>query len=193
LNETASLIRDAGDEATAITRDLGTVDEAPDATGIAASGLGAVEILLNNAAVVWPLGPTDALEPNAIQATLTINGAAAILLSGQVIPGTRDQRSVRTVNVSSEIAVRPASMVGMTVYAAGNAGLEAHTLNLARELDGSGVTVNPYRLAAVDTAMQGWIRAQRLPRIGNELDERFMAMRSDHAANPAGSAERVAR
>lgn len=60
-----------------------------------------------------------------------------------------DQRWGRIVNVSSEIAVRPASIVGMTVYAAGKAGLEAHTLNLARELEGSGVTVNAYRLDAV--------------------------------------------
>lgn len=104
---------------------------------------------MNNAAVVWPLGPTDALNPNAIQAALTINVAAAILLSGQVSPGMRDQRWGRIVNVSSEIAVRPASMVGMTAYAAGTAGLEAHTLNLARELEGSGVTVNAYPPGAV--------------------------------------------
>jgi NAD(P)-dependent dehydrogenase (short-subunit alcohol dehydrogenase family) len=177
LNETASLIRDAGGEAIAIPGDLGTVDEARDAARIAASVLGAVEILVNNAAVVWPLGPTDALDPNAIQAALTINVAAAILLSGQVIPGMRHQRWGRIVNVSGDIAAHPASMVGMTVYAASKAGLEAHTLNLARELDGSGVTVNAYRPGAVDTAMQGWIRAQPPQRIGDELHERFMAMR----------------
>jgi 3-oxoacyl-[acyl-carrier protein] reductase len=68
-------------------------------------------------------------------------------------------------------------MVGMTVDVAGKAALDAHTLNLARELESSGVTVNAYRPGAVDTAMQWCIRARPPQRIGNELHERFVAMR----------------
>jgi NAD(P)-dependent dehydrogenase (short-subunit alcohol dehydrogenase family) len=51
----------------------------------------------------------------------------------------------RIVNVSSGIADHPGAMVGMNAYAATKAALEAHTLNLAAELAGSGVTVNVYR------------------------------------------------
>ena len=53
------------------------------------------------------------------------------------------------------------------------AALEAHTVNLAAELAGSGVTVNAFRPGSVDTAMQAWIRGQDPARIGARLHERF--------------------
>jgi NAD(P)-dependent dehydrogenase (short-subunit alcohol dehydrogenase family) len=131
-----------------------------------------------DAAVVWPLGPIDALDPREIHVALAINEAAAVVLSRYVVPGMRDQRWGRIVSLASGIAASPASMVGMTVYAASKAALEAHALNLARELDGSGVTVNVYRPGAADTPMQGWIRAEPPEQIGRELHDRFVAMRS---------------
>ena len=64
-------------------------------------------------------------------------------------------------------------MVGGNAYAATKAALEAHTVNLAAELAGTGVTVNAYRPGGVDTAMQAWIRGQDPRRIGAALHERF--------------------
>ena len=81
----------------------------------------------------------------------------------------------RIVNVSSGIVDHPGAMVGMNAYAATKAALEAHTLNLAAELAGSGVTVNLYRPGSVDTAMQGWIRSQSPDEIGAALHEHFRA------------------
>lgn len=65
-------------------------------------------------------------------------------------------------------------MVGGNAYAAGKAALEAHSVNLAAELEGTGVTVNAFRPGAVDTAMQGWIRDQDPAEIGSALHERFV-------------------
>jgi NAD(P)-dependent dehydrogenase (short-subunit alcohol dehydrogenase family) len=67
----------------------------------------------------------------------------------------------------------PAGMVGGNAYAATKAALEAHTVSLAAELAGTGVTVNAYRPGGVDTAMQAWIRQQDPARIGAALDDRF--------------------
>jgi NAD(P)-dependent dehydrogenase (short-subunit alcohol dehydrogenase family) len=63
-------------------------------------------------------------------------------------------------------------MIRGNAYAATKAALEAHTVNLAAELAGTGVTVNVYRPGGVDTAMQAWIRSQDPGRIG-ALHERF--------------------
>ena len=66
----------------------------------------------------------------------------------------------RVVNVSSGIVANPKRMIGGNAYATSKSALEAHTLNLAAELVGTGVTVNVYRPGAVDTQMQAWIRRQ---------------------------------
>ena len=51
-------------------------------------------------------------------------------------------------------------MLRANAYATSKAALEAHAVNLAAELAGSGVTVNVFRPGGVDTAMQAWIRDQ---------------------------------
>ena len=79
----------------------------------------------------------------------------------------------RIVNISSGIAAQPAGMLRANAYATSKAALEAHTLNLAAELAGTGVTVNAFRPGSVDTAMQAWIRAQDPAQIGAALHQRF--------------------
>lgn len=80
----------------------------------------------------------------------------------------------RIVNVSSGIVANPGSMPRANAYATGKTALEAHTLNLAAELAGFGVTVNIYRPGAVDTAMQAWVRSQSPTLLGAEMHRRFV-------------------
>jgi NAD(P)-dependent dehydrogenase (short-subunit alcohol dehydrogenase family) len=78
----------------------------------------------------------------------------------------------------------------MTVYAAPKAALEAHTLNLAAELDRSGMTATVYRPGAVDTTMQQWIRDRPAGHIGAARHDRFAAM---HAGKEPIAPEQSAR
>jgi NAD(P)-dependent dehydrogenase (short-subunit alcohol dehydrogenase family) len=64
-------------------------------------------------------------------------------------------------------------MIRGNAYAATKSALEAHTINLAAELAGTGVTVNACPPGGVDTAMQAWIRQQDPDRIGIALHQRF--------------------
>lgn len=110
---------------------------------------------------------------------MAVNVVAPITLSSMLLPDMLAAGWGRIVNISSGIADTPSAMPGMTVYAASKAALEAHTLNLAAELHGSGVTANIYRPGAVDTAMQQWIRDQPRDQIGAALHDRFEAMHAD--------------
>jgi 3-oxoacyl-[acyl-carrier protein] reductase len=83
----------------------------------------------------------------------------------------------RVVNVSSGAA--DGSMIGGNAYVTGKSALETHTLNLAAELDGTGVTVNAYRPGPVETAMQEWIRNQDPARIGAALHRQFVRMHAE--------------
>jgi NAD(P)-dependent dehydrogenase (short-subunit alcohol dehydrogenase family) len=174
LDEVADTIARAGGETVAITADVGNPDSARTVVETASSLLGPVGILVNNAAVVAPLGPTRTLRPSDIQTALSVNVAAVVILSGLVLPQMLDAGWGRIVNVSSGIAGHPAAMIGGNVYAATKAALEASTINLAAETSGTGITVNAYRPGAVDTTMQAWIRAQAPDRIGHALHQRFV-------------------
>jgi NAD(P)-dependent dehydrogenase (short-subunit alcohol dehydrogenase family) len=139
----------------------------------AALAAGRIDILVNNAATVEPLGPTASITAADLRLAFEVNVVAPVALTAAVLPGMLDAGWGRVVNVSSGIAAHPAGMVRGNAYATTKAALEAHTVNLAAELRGTGVTVNAYRPGGVDTAMQAWIRQQAPERIGAALHERF--------------------
>jgi NAD(P)-dependent dehydrogenase (short-subunit alcohol dehydrogenase family) len=94
-------------------------------------------------------------------------------LTAALLPGMTGAGWGRIVNVSSGIVAHPEAMVRGNAYTATKAALEAHTVNLAAELRGTGVTANVYRPGRVDTVMQEWIRGQDPERIGAALHARF--------------------
>ena len=190
LGEAIAEIQANGGIATAIVSDIRDADRLRVGVDRVRAELGPPVVLVNNAAVVAPLGPTEALDATEVAAAVAVNIVAPISLTAMLLPGMTAAGWGRIVNISSGIAATPASSPGMTVYAASKAALEAHTLNLAAELDGSGITANVYRPGAVDTAMQQWIRDQPVERIGSALHDRFAAM---HAGGRLISPERSAR
>lgn len=179
LADAVAEIESGGGIATAIVADVQNQDTLRSAVDRVREQLGAPAVLVNNAAVVAPLGPTQALEAGMVTAAMAVNVVAPITLSSMLLPDMLAAGWGRIVNISSGIADTPSAMPGMTVYAASKAALEAHTLNLAAELHGSGVTANIYRPGAVDTAMQQWIRDQPRDQIGAALHDRFEAMHAD--------------
>jgi NAD(P)-dependent dehydrogenase (short-subunit alcohol dehydrogenase family) len=175
LDETRALLRERGVPAgrvSVLPADLADEDDRGRAAA-AALAAGRVDILVNNAATVEPLGPTAGIKAADLRLAFEVNLVAPAALTAVVLPGMLEAGWGRVVNVSSGIAANPAAMVRGNAYAATKAALEAHTVNLAAELRGTGVTVNAYRPGGVDTAMQAWIRRQDPERIGTGLHDRF--------------------
>jgi NAD(P)-dependent dehydrogenase (short-subunit alcohol dehydrogenase family) len=174
LTETRAMLLDRGvaGRVRTIPADLGD-EQQRDRAVTAALAAGRVDILVNNAATVEPLGPTGAIPAAALRRAFELNVIAPAALTAAVLPGMLDAGWGRIVNVSSGVVARPDSMIRFNAYAATKAALEAHTVNLAAELRGTGVTVNAYRPGGVDTAMQAWIRQQDPGRIGTAAYERF--------------------
>jgi NAD(P)-dependent dehydrogenase (short-subunit alcohol dehydrogenase family) len=175
LNETRDLLRGRGvpaERISVVPADLAGEED----RGRAAAAMltaGRIDILVNNAATVEPLGPTVGIAAADLRLAFEVNVIAPAALTVAVLPGMLNAGWGRVVNVSSGIVAFPAFMVRGNAYAATKAALEAHTVNLAAELAGTGVTVNVYRPGGVDTAMQAWIRQQDPGRIGADLHERF--------------------
>jgi NAD(P)-dependent dehydrogenase (short-subunit alcohol dehydrogenase family) len=158
-----------------IPADLGD-EEQRTAAAVAALAAGRVDILINNAATVEPMGPTAGIPAADLRKAFEVNVVAPAALTAAVLPGMLDTGWGRIVNVSTGVAAYPDRMVRANAYATTKAALEAHSISLAAELRGTGVTVNVYRPGTVDTAMQAWIREQNPERIGAELHERFNRM-----------------
>ncbi len=121
------------DRVRVISADLGDEEQRGQAAA-AALETARVDILVNNAATVEPLGPTAAVSLSEVRRAFEVNVVAVAALTAAVLPGMLDAGWGRIVNVSSAIAARPDSMVRFNTYAATKAALEAHSVNLAAEL-----------------------------------------------------------
>ena len=189
LDEVAAAVRDRGGTAGVFPADAADPAQVAGAMTRITAEMGRVSILISNAAVVWPLGPTVTVTLAEWQAAFAVNVGAVVQLSTALLPPMLEQGG-RIVNVSGGIAAHPAGMIGGNAYATTKAALEAHTINLAAELAGSGVTVNVYRPGSVDTAMQAWIRAQSPEKIGAPLHERFARSYEEGSLITAGQSAR---
>lgn len=179
LDRTSSEIKAREGDATVLRADLADRAQVRRVAANVLAEHGRVDVLVNNAATVAPLGPSVGVDLDEYAAQLHLNVLAVATLTFALLPPMLDAGWGRVVNVSSGIAAYPAGMIGGNAYATTKAALEAHTVNLAAELDGTGVTVNAFRPGTVDTAMQAWIREQGPDRIGTALHERFSAYLSE--------------
>lgn len=136
---TVEEIRSAGGTAVAVQGDVRVESETARLTDAVASALGPIDTLVNNAGI-----SRDAIahrmslaEWGAVIAT---NLQGAFLCSRAVLPGMRERKFGRIINISSVVGL--AGGVGVCNYAASKAGLEGLTRALALENARHGITVN---------------------------------------------------
>lgn len=171
LKESAEMVRRHGVAATEMVVDLADQVQLKELiTRVYESN---VDVLVNNAGTVAPVGPTVTNDFDEWVDNLKLNLISAALLTKELLPSMLAAGWGRVVNISTGLAGRPHELIGGNAYTTSKAALEAYTLNLAAELEASGVTINVYRPGMVDTAMQEWLRTRNPERVGQSLHERF--------------------
>ncbi len=140
----------------------------------AEQAFGLIDILVNNAAVVGPLGAFATIDIDAWEYACAINLLAPVRLSHLLLGPMRANGWGRIVNISTGAVSNLHREDAYNAYVTTKSGLEAHTLNLAAEVSGSGVTVNALRPGIVDTEMQTFIRSQDPSVVGEDFHQRFM-------------------
>jgi NAD(P)-dependent dehydrogenase (short-subunit alcohol dehydrogenase family) len=145
----------AGEVAAAGGRAIACIESVTDRAGAArivaaAEALGAVDILVNNAGLssFMPLAQLDADHFERVVASHLLG---TFLCTRAVLPRMLAQKRGRIVNLVSR-----AGLVGSpntAAYAAGKGGVFAFTNVAARDLAGTGVTVNALNPAATETRM----------------------------------------
>jgi benzil reductase ((S)-benzoin forming) len=141
-------------------------------------------VLINNAGVIAPVAPLDAVDAAALERNLVVNLVAPMLLMRRFLRMTEGVAELRRViNISSGAGRRPIS--GWSAYCAAKAGLDMASRVVALEARSRGLAVEVASLApgVIDTGMQGIVRG------ASESDfadvERFRRMKAEGALRPA--------
>ena len=183
-------ITDAGGKAFVATGDLASDESARQVADQALAALGAVDILVNNASVFPFRGWTDAT-PRDWSDIYNVNVVSMVRMVRLLAPQMKRLGWGRIIQVASGVATSPNA--SMPDYAATKAATVNMTVSLARELTGTGITVNTITPGAIVTP--GWkglvltvATAQGWSTDFIEVEQRMLA---GPLANPAGRLGRV--
>ncbi len=148
--ETCVSIRNHQRRCLAVSADVSIREDVARLVETVESQLGVVSILVNNAGITrpQPFGEiTEADWDDVIRGNLK----PVFLVTQAVVPGMRERRWGRIINLSS-VAAQTGGVVGPH-YAASKAGILGLTHSYASLLAGDGITVNAIAPALIETAM----------------------------------------
>jgi 3-oxoacyl-[acyl-carrier protein] reductase len=173
LEQCVALVEAAGAAAVVAIADLADPVALAAAIETVEGAFGAIDLLVNNAGIVGPLGPTFEVSAEEYERAVLVNLLAPVRLSLALLPQMRRQGFGRILNISSGAARNTTSGDPMNAYITTKSALEGHTTSLAAELVGSGVTANVLRPGMVDTPMQELMRTQDADQLGAAFVDRF--------------------
>ena len=143
-------IRDKGGKAVAVRADVSKAADVARMMAETETALGPVDVLVNNAGIGL-VRTVDTLSEADFDTTIAVNLKSVFLCTQAVIPGMRERKWGRIVNISSG-AARGAGGVGPH-YNASKAGMEGMTRGYAARLVKDGITVNAVAPSLIETDM----------------------------------------
>ncbi len=151
ITETADHITQAGGRAIAIPADVSDPEAVQRMFLEVERALGPVDLLVNNAGLVGPIGPTWEVDPEEWWRCLEVNVRGPMLCSRAVLPGMIARKSGRIVNVASGAGTFAIPYLG--AYVTSKTALIRLTEILASEVAEHGVKVFAIEPGTVRTAM----------------------------------------
>ncbi|SDC78510.1 3-oxoacyl-[acyl-carrier protein] reductase [Paenibacillus sp. UNCCL117] len=140
--EVVAAIQAAGGEAVLVQADVTDaaqidrlVSEVEQALG------GTVDILVNNAGHLVQRVPNADMTEEMYERILNVNLKSTVFMCKRVLAGMKEKGSGRIVNMTS-VAAHNGGGPGSSIYAASKAAVMAYSKGLAKEVAGSGITVN---------------------------------------------------
>lgn len=153
---------------------------AVDAFGDAVTAeLGPIDVWVNNAGVLEPIGMFRDLDPAAVRRHLEVNVLGVVHGSRTLLRLAAGRRAT-VINISSGAAKKP--YAGWSVYCAGKAAVDLLTATIAAEQADTDIRAYALAPGVVDTDMQALVRAQDPSAF--PMVERFHQLKADNAFTP---------
>jgi NAD(P)-dependent dehydrogenase (short-subunit alcohol dehydrogenase family) len=149
--ETVGAIRQAGGVALAVMADVSDAASVERVARQVEDALGPVDLLVNNAAIMGPLGPMWDADADDWWHTFEVNLRGPYLCSRALLPGMIARQRGRIINLATSAAT--VAVAHMGAYVVAKTALIRFTENLAAELLNSGVSVFAIDPGTVRTAM----------------------------------------
>jgi len=122
-----------------------------DPAGVRALARRRIDVLVNNAGIMPPLGAFDAIDPAEIDRTLAVNVSAVLHLTRVVVPQMRARKAGHLVFTGSTASYAPGA--NFALYAASKAAVSAFAAGLRGDLSGDGIRVTELVPGRVETAL----------------------------------------
>jgi NAD(P)-dependent dehydrogenase (short-subunit alcohol dehydrogenase family) len=146
---TVNLIEQAGGTAQAFAADITDAAAVEAALTAIERSFGRVDLLVNNAGTVSPIGPFAGTQPEAWWRSLDVNLRGAILVTHRVLSGMIARSKGRIINLVTGVA----PFAHLSAYCTGKAALTRFSECLAAEVRPHGVAVFAMGPGTVRTAM----------------------------------------
>jgi 3-oxoacyl-[acyl-carrier protein] reductase len=130
-----------GQSSTVVQVDLQSVESAGSLIPrTRAAGIERIDVLVNNAAVLGPIGSAWQSSPRAWNDTIVVNLTSPAIICSSAIPWMAERGGGKIINLSGGGATSPRR--NFSAYAAAKAGLVRFSETLAAEAKGMGIAVN---------------------------------------------------
>jgi NAD(P)-dependent dehydrogenase (short-subunit alcohol dehydrogenase family) len=133
-------IRQMGGEAIAVPTDVARTADCDRLARSALDAFGTIDVLVNNAAMVTPGGPTWEVDPDEWMRTQDVNVGGYVRCARAALPTMVAKRAGCLINISSGAGIN--TMPLWSAYSVSKAAIISLTKNLAEELKPFGVTAN---------------------------------------------------
>lgn len=169
--EIVEVIRAGGGEAAACVCDVTCVDQVDALVETALSRFGHVNILVNSAGTMEPIGYTDQCAPDEWAQCIAVNLVGSFYTSRVVLPHFRTQGSGVIVNMSSGAAFVP--LEGWGAYCSAKSGLAMLTRVLTAETASTDIRIYGFQPGMVNTETTRDALKQKVNRVASLDPETF--------------------
>jgi len=133
------------------------------------AALGPVSVLVNNAAVLGPVGAVDEIELEAWKAALLVDLFGVAVMTASVVPSMRGAGGGRVINLAGGGVGGPGVASRLSAYTAAKAGVLTLTETLAAELADADIQVNAIAPGAIATGFMDPLLEGGPEQAGGEL------------------------